>query len=168
VHGFEVVQAPPIALHHEPISSSRIRDAVRRGDLATAREMLGRAPALYGRVVAGDGRGRELGFPTANLDAEGELLPPSGVYQVVVTLRGERYAAVANVGVRPTFDEGGDAPAPVVEVHVPGVDFDFYGDRLEVELVRRLRDERRFASRDALIRQIRADVASLGGEASGA
>ena len=94
-------------------------------------------------------------------DPEGEILPPRGVYQVVVALRGQRFAAVANVGVRPTFAAAGDAP--VVEVHVPGVGFDFYGERVEVELVRKLRDERRFPSRDDLVRQIRRDVDSLGG-----
>jgi riboflavin kinase/FMN adenylyltransferase len=158
-----VREAPPITLHGQPISSSRIRDALSAGELATAAEMLGRAPALYGRVVRGDGRGRTLGFPTANVDPEGEILPPAGVYQVVVDLRGQRWVAVANVGRRPTFRaEGGDRAEPVVEVHVPGVGFDFYGERLEVELVRKIRDERTFPDRDALVRQIREDVASLG------
>jgi riboflavin kinase/FMN adenylyltransferase len=125
-HGFEVVEAPAITLHGTPISSSRIRDAIQSGDLAAAAEMLGRPPALYGRVVKGDGRGRTLGFPTANVDPEGEILPPRGVYQVVVALRGQRYAAVANIGVRPTFQAAGVAgdPTPVLEVHVPGVAFD--------------------------------------------
>jgi riboflavin kinase/FMN adenylyltransferase len=159
--GFEVAEAPPITLHGQPISSSRIRDAIQSGDLAAAADMLGRPVALYGVVVRGDGRGKTLGFPTANVDPEGEILPPRGVYQVVATLRGQRYSAVANVGVRPTFGGSGGA-RPVLEVHVPGVSFDFYGERLEVEFVRRLRDERTFPSRDDLVRQIRQDVASLG------
>ena len=104
--------------------------------------MLGRPAAIYGLVVRGDGRGRTLGFPTANVDPEGEVLPPAGVYQAVAGLRGERYAAVVNIGRRPTFVGG--TPALLVEVHVPRVDFDFYGERLEVEFVRRLRDERAF------------------------
>lgn len=158
---FRVREAPPITIDGAPISSSRIRDAIQAGDLALAGRMLGRSPALYGRVVVGEGRGRTLGFPTANVDPEGELLPPSGVYQVIAEIRGERYAAVANIGVRPTF--GAETPErPLVEVHVPGLDFDFYGERIEVELVRKLRDERRFPSREALIRQIGEDVASLG------
>jgi riboflavin kinase/FMN adenylyltransferase len=160
-HGFEVLEAPPIALGGAPISTSRIRDAIETGDLATAEEMLGRPVTLYGVVVRGDGRGRTLGFPTANVDPEGEILPPAGVYQVVATVRGEHYAAVANVGVRPTFS-GGAPGRPVLEVHVPPIDFDFYGERVEVEIVRKLRDERRFESRDALVQQIRRDVASLG------
>jgi riboflavin kinase / FMN adenylyltransferase len=159
--GFEVAEAPPIALHGDPISSSRIRDAIQTGDLAAAEAMLGRVPSLEGLVVRGDGRGRRLGFPTANLDADGEILPPGGVYQVVATVRGQRYAAVANVGVRPTF-HGSRAKAPIVEVHVPGIDFDFYGEPVEIELVRKLREERAFPTQEALIRQIRDDVASLG------
>ena len=159
--GFLVEEAPPIGVRGETISASRIRDAIERGDLATAEEMLGRAPALYGRVVRGDGRGRTLGFPTANVDPEGEILPPRGVYQVVATIRGQHYAAVANIGVRPTF-AGAEPDRPLLEVHVPGIDFAFYGERIEVELVRKLRDEKAFPSRDALIRQIREDVASLG------
>jgi riboflavin kinase/FMN adenylyltransferase len=159
--GFEVEEAPSIALHGQPISSSRIRDAIERGDLKTSADMLGRPVAVYGVVVHGDGRGRGIGFPTANVDTEGEILPPRGVYQVVATVRGERYGAVANIGVRPTF-EGPDAcPLPILEVHVPGIAFDFYGERIEVELVRKLREERRFSSREALIRQIREDVASV-------
>jgi riboflavin kinase/FMN adenylyltransferase len=161
--GFEVVRAPAIALDGRPISSSRIRDAIQEGDLATAAAMLGRPPTLGGRVVRGLGRGRTLGFPTANVDTGGEILPPRGVYQVVLELRGRRYAAVANVGVRPTFRAPG-APAdatPHLEVHVPGIDFEFYGEDVEVELVRRLREERTFRSPEALVRQIREDLASL-------
>lgn len=159
--GFVVEEAPPIALQGRPISSSRIRDAIENGDLQGAAEMLGRPVAVYGKVVPGDARGRTIGFPTANVDPEGEILPPRGVYQVVTTLRGERYGAVANIGVRPTFEDATSVPEPLLEVHVPGIDFDFYGERIEVEMVRKIRDEKRFASREALIRQIREDVASV-------
>jgi len=166
--GFAVEEAPPIAQDGRPISSSRIRDAIEAGELAAAAAMLDRPVVLYGKVVEGDRRGRLIGFPTANVDPEGEILPPQGVYQVVATVRDERYGAVANLGVRPTFHEGRDQAAagaerPVLEVHVPGLDFDFYGERIEVELVRKIRDERRFASREALIRQIEADVATVTG-----
>jgi riboflavin kinase/FMN adenylyltransferase len=162
-HGFEVVEAPPIQHEGRPISSSRIRDAIEHGDFGAASAMLGRPHTLFGTVVHGDGRGRELGFPTANVDLGGEITPPSGVYQVVAEVRGQRYAAVANLGTRPTFAREGDGPAvPVLEVHVPGVAFDFYGEPVEVEFVRKIRDERAFPSKDALLAQIRADVASLG------
>lgn len=160
VHGFEVLEAPAITLDGKPISSSRIRDAIQTGDLVTAADMLGRPVALYGVVIRGDGRGKQLGFPTANIDLEGELAPPPGVYQVVAEVREQRYAGVANIGYRPTFKEG--QPEPLLEVHVPSIDFDFYGERVEVELVRKMRDERKFPSKEALVQQIRADVASLG------
>jgi riboflavin kinase/FMN adenylyltransferase len=159
-HGFEVLEAPAITLHGRPISSSRIRDAVEAGDLQVVAEMLGRPPALFGEVIRGDGRGRQLGFPTANVDLEGELAPPAGVYQVVVEVHGQRRIAIANIGYRPTFKES--QPEPLLEVHIPGVDSDFYGERIEVELVRKIRDERRFPSKEALVAQIREDVASLG------
>lgn len=159
--GFEVAEAPAIAVGDRPISSSRIRDAIQAGRLDEARAMLGRPVALFGRVVRGDGRGRTLGVPTANVDPDGELLPPRGVYAVVAEVRGRRWPAVANVGDRPTFrpdGPAGEGAAPVLEVHVPGLDLDLYGETVEVELVRLLRPERRFPSREALVAQIRSDV----------
>lgn len=163
-HGFEIVEAPAIHLEGTPISSSRIRDAIERGAFDEAATMLGRPHSVFGTVVRGDGRGRQLGFPTANVDLDGELTPPAGVYQVVASLRGQRRVAVANLGYRPTFDGGKDGrpPAPILEVHVPGLDEAFYGEQLEVEFVRKIRDERSFPSKEALLAQIRADVASLG------
>lgn len=161
-HGFALRESPKITIRGQPVSATRIRTAVERGDLAEAEELLGRPHAMLGTVVRGDGRGRTLGFPTANVDLEGELLPPAGVYQVVAAVRGQRYVAVANVGTRPTFPEARPA-RPLLEVHVPGIDFEFYGEPIEVELVRKIRDETRFASREALIAQIRRDVASVTG-----
>lgn len=160
--GFAVVEAPPVAVHGEPISATRIREAIERGDLAVASALLGRPHALVGVVVRGNGRGRTLGFPTANVDVGDAVLPPPGVYQVVVDVGGTRAVAVANIGFRPTFP-GARPERPLVEVHVPGAELDLYGTTVEVELVRKLRDEVRFASREALVEQIRRDVASLGG-----
>ncbi len=160
---FEVEEAPAIQLGGRPISSTRIREAILAGRLAEAAEMLGRPVAVYGTVVPGAGRGRTLGFPTANVDLEGEIAPPAGVYQVVAALGAERFVAVANLGTRPTFDAPGAAPGPVVlEVHVPGLARDLAGQHMEVEFVRFLRPERRFASREELVAQIRSDLASLG------
>ena len=102
-HGFLVEEAPAVAQGTQPVSSSRIRDAIEAGDLVAAADMLGRPVALLGTVVHGDGRGRTLGFPTANVDLEGEILPPAGVYEVVAEVGGRRLPAVANIGVRPTF-----------------------------------------------------------------
>lgn len=161
-HGFAVRRAPPITVGGRPVSATRVRAALEAGDLAGAAALLGRPASVYGRVVRGDGRGRTLGFPTANVDTEGACLPPAGVYQAVATLRGRRWAAVVNVGVRPTFPEARPA-RPLCEVHVPGLDAQFYGEWLEVEWVRKLRDERRFPDREALVAQLHRDVASLGG-----
>ena len=167
-HGFLVEEAPPVAEGERPISSSRIRDAIESGDLAGAGAMLGRPVALYGTVVRGDGRGSQLGFPTANVDLEGEILPPSGVYEVAVEVGGRRHRAVANIGTRPTFTHGQPGVRPSLEVHVPGLEADLYGQALEVELVRHLRGERRFPSREALVAQVRSDIAAvLGGPPPG-
>ena len=166
--GFDVHQVPPLTLRGAPISSRRIRDAIEQGELAIAAEMLGRAHALSGVVIRGDGRGRQIGFPTANVDLAGELLPPPGVYQVVAQVGDERYAAVANIGRRPTFADATPIDRPLLEVHIPGFEGDLYDAWLEVELVRKLRDERRFESAEALVQQIRRDVASLGTAPDGA
>lgn len=141
----------------EIVSSSAIRAAVARGDLARAGDLLGRSPALYGTVVRGDGRGRGLGFPTANLDLDGELRPGRGVYGGVVSLDGSARPCVVNIGGRPTFHPEGDG-AETVEAHVPGWSGDIYGRTLEVFLLGKLRDERRFDGPDALRAQIALDV----------
>lgn len=140
------------------VSSSSIREAVARDDFAAAQELLGRPPALYGTVVKGDGRGRSLGWPTANLDLSGELRPTRGVYGGAVDLGGRAWPAVVNIGGRPTFHPEGEA-ADTVEVHVIGFTGDLYGRALEVRLLGRLRDERRFSGAGELVAQIARDVA---------
>jgi riboflavin kinase/FMN adenylyltransferase len=139
------------------IGSSAIRDAIRRGDLDRAANLLGRPFTLRGPVVKGAGRGKGLGIPTANIAVEGQLLPPDGVYLVRVFRGGETAAAVANLGVRPTFGEG----ARTLEVHIPGWGGDLLGQTLEVRPVKRLREERRFADVAALKAQIAADLEAL-------
>lgn len=140
------------------VSSSSIREAVAKDDIAAAEELLGRPPALYGTVVKGDGRGRALGWPTANLDLGGELRPPRGVYGGAVDLGGRAWPVVVNIGGRPTFHPEGTA-ADTVEVHVIGWSGDLYGHPLEVRLLGRIRDERRFSGADELKAQIARDVA---------
>lgn len=157
--GVPVESTDPVRLGDGTVvSSSAIRDAVARGDLALSERLLGRAPALYGTVVRGDGRGRTIGFPTANLDLDGELAPNRGVYGAAVEIDGRTWPAVVNVGGRPTFHVGGP---DVVEVHVIGWSDDLYGRVLDVFVLGRIRDERRFESVDALRTQIAADVATL-------
>lgn len=154
--GFEVRTGEPFEVDGAPISSTRIRDAVARGDLAGARRCLGRFPGALGTVVHGDARGRTLGFPTANLALQDGALPPTGVYAVEAVVDGETFAAVANLGTRPTFAAGG----PSLEVHLLDFDGDLYGRELEVSFRELLREERRFDGPEELKDQIARDVAA--------
>ena len=160
--GFEVIHVPQAMLGGRRVSSGRIRDAVDAGRLADARRLLGRDYAVIGEVVRGDGRGRGLGFPTANLRFDAPvLLPPNGIYAVRVGWGGDdplrpasRADGVASLGVRPTFGAG----ERLLEVHVFDFDGDLYGQRLRVEFVRRQRGERRFGSVGALIGPMELDA----------
>ena len=140
------------------IGSSAIRAAIQAGELERAANLLGRPFTLRGTVVHGAGRGAEMGIATANLDIEGQLLPPDGVYLVRVFRGGETAPGVANLGVRPTFGEGG---GKTLEVHAPGWSGEMYGEQFEVRPFRFLRPERRFDSVDALKKQIASDLAAL-------
>ncbi|MCB9745768.1 MAG: bifunctional riboflavin kinase/FAD synthetase [Alphaproteobacteria bacterium] len=145
-----------VQLNAHTASSSRIREAVASGRLAEAAELLGRPHFIRGRVVRGDARGRTLGFPTANLEVESELLPSLGVYAVRTTLEGgEVVDGVANLGVRPTFEGRRFS----VEVHLLDVSLDLYDQHLKVDFIERLRGEQRFSGVEALVAQIGRDVA---------
>lgn len=154
--GVPVQQIDPLTDGGRALSSSRVRAAIEAGDLVGAAALLGRPHELVGTVVHGDARGRTIGFPTANLVPHGGALPPDGVYAVQVEADGGgRWPGVANLGVRPTF--GGAERR--LEVHLFGDPGDLYGRVLVVGLVDRVREERRFAGVDALVEQIRLDVA---------
>lgn len=159
VEGFDLVDLG----EHGTVSSSRIRAALADGDVAWAAEALGRPHRLTGTVVHGDGRGRTIGVPTANVAVDPDLaVPAPGVYATRVRVRGAdgptgpKWDAVTNIGTRPTFD-GRDV---TVEAHLLDVDVALYDRVVDVELVQRLRDERRFDDVDALVAQIHADVAA--------
>lgn len=158
-HGFRAEKIDPIRYKDFIVSSTRIRRLVAEGRVEEAGALLGRHYAIGGEVVAGAGRGRELGFPTANLATANDLIPPHGVYATFITLDGIVHPSVTNIGVRPTF---GDQLRPGVETHVLGFSGDLYGRRAEVAFVQRLRDERRFPDVDALREQIEADVRRAG------
>ena len=155
--GCRVALTRPVLRHGAPISSTRIRQAIADGLLAEAAAMLGRPFSLLATVVAGQGRGRQLGYPTANLDPHNEVRPPRGVYAVRAVLAGAAYDGVANFGVKPTV---ATASHPVIEVHLFDAALELYGHELEVFFFRRLRAERRFASTDALRAQIARDAAA--------
>lgn len=153
--GFDVQVVPPVLRAGRPISSSRVRDLLRAGDVRDAAELLGRPYLLDGRVVRGDGRGRTLGIPTANLEAEDQLLPARGVYAArCLVPGGEWHTAVVNVGERPTFDGAGLR----VEAHLVDFAGDLYDAGLRLAFHARLRGEQRFANAPALVERIRQDV----------
>lgn len=153
---FSVEVVPPRVLRGEVVSSTAIRQALTQGDMRKAGELLGRRFRLGGEVVAGDKRGKTLGFPTANIVPDSEqALPADGVYATRAFLGQKVYGSVTNIGVRPTFDGG----QRLVEVHL--LDFEggeLYGQELEVELAERLRGEIKFAGAEELKTQMRSDV----------
>lgn len=158
---FEAVEA--VSVNGLVVSSSKVREFVLAGNVEAAASLLGRAFDVEGTVIQGAGRGRRIGVPTANVAPESDLLPGIGVYAVRVRLPdGSTCAGACNVGLNPTFhpdsSSGPTANAISVEVHLIDRSLDLYGARLGVEFVARLRAERRFASVDALVSQIRSDV----------
>jgi riboflavin kinase/FMN adenylyltransferase len=154
-YGFRAEKIDPVRYKEFVVSSTRIRRLIAEGRVDEAGALLGHAYVIDGTVVEGARRGRTIGFPTANLDTENELVPPHGVYATTATLDGIIHPSITNVGVRPTF---GDVPAPVVETHVLDLDRDLYGQCLRLGFVQRLRDERPFEGVEALVAQIRADT----------
>lgn len=151
VHGISAVTASG-----EPVSSTRIRDAVGAGQLDLASALLDRPYSLAGRIVHGDGLGRQLGFPTANIDTTGLVIPPGGVYLVQSGCAAPSLKGVLNIGVRPTLND--PTPRLQVEAHLLGFDGDLYGQELELVFRRKIRDERKFPSLEALRAQIARDV----------
>jgi riboflavin kinase/FMN adenylyltransferase len=161
--GFAVTIIPEVTQGERDVNSTRIRDLLEEGQVDEAGELLGRPFSVRGVVVKGDGRGRGIGFPTANLDAENEVLPAAGVYAGELRFldggeppRGSLKAAVANVGVRPTFR---DDQGFLAEAHLIDFEGDLYGRRVELAFRHRLRSEQKFPDVEALREQIARDVA---------
>ena len=157
--GFRVHALSPIAVGGITVSSTRIRETLRRGDLDHVAELLGRPYAIAGAVVQGDQRGRTLGFPTANLDITRLALPPLGVYAARTQIRGKTHLAAVNLGIRPTLHEPN--PVPRCEAHLLDFDGDLYGSYLELEIVAFIRPEQAFPSLPELRAQIERDIASV-------
>jgi riboflavin kinase/FMN adenylyltransferase len=154
-HGFEVAEAATHMQAGERVSSSRVRQLLEQGRLPEASRLLGRPYSLCGRVMHGDGLGRKLGFPTANMALRRRLAPVSGIFAAKVQgLAGGPRDAAAYVGTRPAV--GGSAPR--LETHLLDFEGQLYGRRLSVELLERLREDRHFDSLDALAGQMHADV----------
>jgi riboflavin kinase/FMN adenylyltransferase len=151
--GFKVEKLEPVRFKDFVVSSTRIRHLIQEGRVDEAAALLGRPYAIEGTVVHGDGRGRTLGFPTANLETENELLPRYGIYATITTIDDVAHRSVSSVGVRPTIGDGRLA----IETHLLAGSRDLYGKRLRLAFVKWLREERAFSSLDALKEQIALD-----------
>lgn len=156
-YGFRAEKIDAVRYKEFVVSSTRIRRLLSEGRVDEAGALLGHHYFIDGEITRGAGRGRTIGFPTANLCTDNELLPPVGVYATTISLDGIVQASITNVGVRPTF---GDAGTVTIETHVFGLDRDLYGQRVRLAFVQRLRDERAFPDVDALRAQIEADCRS--------
>lgn len=155
--GYELHTVNPIKVNGEIVSSSHIRAALARGDVAKACQLLGRPYQVSGEVIHGDGRGRSLGIPTANLEVWSErAIPKAGVYVCKANVDGSYLGAVTNIGVRPTFEN--QPASPQVEAHLLDFDADLYGKKVGLEFIERLRDEQRFTNIQALVDQIKEDI----------
>jgi riboflavin kinase/FMN adenylyltransferase len=153
--GFSLTIVPPLKINGEIVSSTTIRKAMADGDMKKVRELTGHYFSLYGRVVAGAGRGESLGFPTANLDVNsGQALPPDGVYTGLARVNGKVYQSMTNIGKNPTFGNS----KRTIETFLLDYRGDLYGRELSVEFVARLRDEKKFNNAGDLKKQLAEDV----------
>jgi len=153
-NGFEVGVLDPILLEGERISSSRIRQLLEEGRVDEVRPLLGRFHFVSGTVVKGHRRGRELGFPTANISSQTEVMPPDGIYATLFDVRNKQWLSISSIGVNPTF---GDGPR-TVESFIFDFDGDIYGESVKLSFVKRIREERKFTIVNDLIGQINEDV----------
>lgn len=153
---FSVTLVPEFNVEGETVSSTKIRNALLSGDVVKAGRMLGRPYSFKGKVVRGDGRGKKLGFPTANLSTENEdkLIPAKGIYAAECIIENEKHYGLLSLGSRPTFHKDGDI---IPEFYIFDFDRDIYDEVMQVNLVERIRDEEKFNSVDELIIQMKKD-----------
>jgi riboflavin kinase/FMN adenylyltransferase len=152
---FSLTVVPPMTIDGETVSSTAIRKALAKGNIKQVQKLLGRPFRLQGRVVSGDRRGTKLGFPTANLEVEpGQALPASGVYACRAYINGQSYPAMTNIGTRPTFGSG----PRLIEVYLLDYNGDLYGQELIIDIIERLRNEKKFDTPEQLRKQIAEDV----------
>ena len=155
-YAFDVSVVPPTEIDGAPVHSTRIREALAQGDLQQSAQLLGRPYSLIGNVVHGDGRGRKIGFPTANIETQNQVYPPNGVYAIRAKLEERWLDGVLNIGMRPTFN-GTDIQ---VEGHFFNFDEIIYGQLVEIFFVKKIRSERKFPNIEFLIQQIQRDIAA--------
>ncbi len=152
--GFVVREIEQVSLNGEVISSTRIRQLLKNGEVEAAAKFLGRPYALCGIVVKGDGRGKGLGFPTANIASRHAIIPSNGVYAVKFFVRDRLYNGVVNIGMRPTFE----TKTLAIEVHIFDFDEDIYGEEVTIYFIRKIREEKKFSGPEELKTQIRKDI----------
>jgi riboflavin kinase / FMN adenylyltransferase len=152
--GFQVGVVEPILSNGVRISSSRIRELIKAGGVDEVQPMLGRYHFVSGRVVTGAGRGRKLGFPTANILSQTEVVPSNGIYATLIEVKNRRWLSVSSIGVNPTF---GDGPR-TLESFIFDLKTDIYGESVKLSFVKRIRDEQKFATVEDLIAQMHGDV----------
>lgn len=152
--GFEVISIDAVVLDGDVVSSTRLRHAILEGDVKLSAKLLGRPYNISGVVVRGKNRGATLGFPTANVKPDKELLPENGVYAVIIEIDGARHPGVLNIGYNPTFS-GGDLS---VEVFIINFDKRIYGKKLNILFIERIRNEKRFETPEKLVAQIKKDI----------
>ena len=151
---FLVREIEQVSLASEVISSTLIRRLLQKGEVEHAAKLLGREYALSGIVLKGDGRGRGLGFPTANIAPRHAIIPSNGVYAVKLFVRDKYYDGIVNIGMRPTFA----ANSLAIEVHIFDFDEDLYGEEVTLYFIRKIRKEKKFQNAEALITQIKEDI----------
>jgi riboflavin kinase/FMN adenylyltransferase len=158
--GIDVQIVQPVKKGGKVVSSTWLRKLIKEGKIARAEQLLRRPVSVLGTVVKGDELGKTLGNPTANIDPHQEVIPPSGVYAVKVDISGKLYDGVLNRGFKPTFygTKLKKRKEPRIEVHVIGYEGDLYGQNIEIFFIKRLRKEKHFKTREALIRQIKRDI----------
>jgi len=153
-YDFETTVIGPVFIDNEVVSSSAIRNFLREGDAKKAARFLGYFYYIEGQVTEGEKRGRQIGYPTANLDTDWDILPKTGVYATKTYFDGNKLDSITNIGYRPTFG----SHKLLIETHIFDFNSDIYGKRLRLEFIERIRDEKRFESVDALASEIRKDV----------
>jgi riboflavin kinase/FMN adenylyltransferase len=157
--GYAVTAIPPIKINGEVISSSLIRKSIFEGQVVRAAQLLGRAYRITGEVIPGDGRGRAIGIPTANLKLWNDrAVPAAGVYVCHANIQGKTLGAVTNIGIRPTFKPQSDLTW--VETHILDFSENIYGQEIQLDFITRLRDEQRFPDIQTLVDQIHTDIAT--------
>ncbi|KJJ84053.1 riboflavin biosynthesis protein RibF [Candidatus Omnitrophus magneticus] len=158
-YGIKIYKVSPAKKYKKEISSTWLRALIGSGKLKKARVLLNRPVSILGTVVHGDSRGKKLGFPTANLDPHQEVIPPAGVYAAKININEKFYDAVVNIGFRPTFyGIKHKREEPNIETHIFNFSKKLYGKNIEIFFITKLRDEKKFADKELLIRQIKKDI----------